>query len=467
MGGVVMWGWGRPPARLAGALVTVILWSAAGGVAPFAWTAPAYGEETPSADAEKRKAYDRAFKAMMADPGNLDKTFAFAGLAIDVGDFDGAISALERMLLIDPNLPRVKLELGVLYYRVGSYQVAQNYLNDALAAPNVPPEVTEKAERFLAEIDKRLARNRFSGSLYAGMRYQSNANAGPATSNVRVFGIDATLSDQFTSKSDFNGFAAAQVKHEFDFQNQRGDTLESTLLLYGTRQIEQTQVNLGYLELTSGPRFRFPTDGIGTISVRPYGLVDFVSLDDARYYWAPGGGANLNAIVSPETTGDVIFEYRSLRYRDTHKQPFNTDRNGRELRGQVGATQVLFDFVQVGGYFGVIDQDAQLTSESNREYDGTVTVGFVYKPPLVPGELPWNTTLQATRAWINYREPDPTIDPTETRRDRDWRLSLSTSVPITDQWGLNVTAARFMRSSSIPNFAYTNTSVAVGATFRF
>ena len=60
--------------------------------------------------------------AMMADPGNLDKTFAFAGLAVDVGDIDGAISALERMLLIDPNLPRVKLELGVLYFAASYLQ---------------------------------------------------------------------------------------------------------------------------------------------------------------------------------------------------------------------------------------------------------------------------------------------------------------------------------------------------------
>ena len=404
---------------------------------------------------------------MMADPGNLDKTFTFAGLAIEVGDYDGAISALERMLLIDPNLPRVKLELGALYYRVGSYTMAQNYLNDALESPNVPPEVAERAGRLLAEIDKRLSRNRFSGSLIAGMRYQSNANAGSSGASVRVFGVDATLSNQFTSKSDWNGFAAAQVKHEFDFQNQRGDTFESTALLYGTRQIEQTQVNLGYAEATTGPRFRFPTDGIGTLSVRPYGIIDFVSLDDIRYYWAPGGGLNLNAVVSPETTGDVIFEYRDLRYRDTNKEPFNTDRNGRELRGQIGGTQVLFEIFQLGAYFGIIDEDAQSPAQVNREYDATITASVIYHPPLIPGELPWNTTLQATRAWINYNEPDPTIDPDVTRRDRDWRLSLSTNVPITDQWGVNLTVARFMRTSSIVNFEYNNTSVAVGATFRF
>ena len=241
----------------------------------------------------------------------------------------------------------------------------------------------------------------------------------------------------------------------------------STALLYGTRQIEQTQVNLGYAELTTGPRFRFPTDGIGTVSVRPYGIIDFVSLDDIRYYWAPGAGANLNAIVSPETTGDVIFEYRDLHYRDTHKEPFNTERNGPELRGQVGATQVLFDFLQVGGYFGVIDQSAQLNSNSYREYDATVTFAFVYHPPLLPGELPWNTAIQATRSGSTIASPTRSSTPMGLPARSRLAVESSTNVPVTEQWGLNLTLARFMRTSSIVNFEYNNTSVAVGATFRF
>ena len=100
-----------------------------------------------------------------------------------------------------------------------------------------------------------------------------------------------------------------------------------------------------------------------------------------------------------------------FRYRDSFKRPFNTDRDGLELRGQIGGTQVLFDIFQVGAYFGVIDQQAELQSEANREYDGTVTLAVLYRPPFLPGELPWSTSLLATRAWINYREPDPTIDP--------------------------------------------------------
>lgn len=68
----------------------------------------------PSADEALKRRYDEAFRAVFADPGSLDKSFAFAEVAIQAGNFEAAISALERMLIINPNLPRVRLELGVL-----------------------------------------------------------------------------------------------------------------------------------------------------------------------------------------------------------------------------------------------------------------------------------------------------------------------------------------------------------------
>jgi len=97
---------------------------------------PAQTAAEVSNDAQLQKAYDDAFQAMLADPQNLDKTFAFAELAGRKGDFEGAISALERMLFVDPDLPRVKMELGVLYYRLGSYETARAYLQGALESPS-------------------------------------------------------------------------------------------------------------------------------------------------------------------------------------------------------------------------------------------------------------------------------------------------------------------------------------------
>ena len=43
------------------------------------------------------------------------------------------VAALERMLLFNPNLARVDLELGALYFRMGSFEMARSYFDKALA----------------------------------------------------------------------------------------------------------------------------------------------------------------------------------------------------------------------------------------------------------------------------------------------------------------------------------------------
>jgi len=114
--------------------------------------------------------FDAAFQHMLQDPSNLDKSFKYAELGIQIGDYEAAISALERMLLYNPDLPRVRLELGVLYFRLGSYAIARTYLTRAVEGDNVPDDVRARVAVFLDEIDNRLSNHRFSGSVYSGIR---------------------------------------------------------------------------------------------------------------------------------------------------------------------------------------------------------------------------------------------------------------------------------------------------------
>ena len=52
------------------------------------------------------RVFEDAYQEVLKDPGNLDKSFRFTQLAIERGDFEAAVSALERMLITNPNLPR-------------------------------------------------------------------------------------------------------------------------------------------------------------------------------------------------------------------------------------------------------------------------------------------------------------------------------------------------------------------------
>src|SRR5680860_1925413 len=74
-------------------------------------TVPSFAAE---AALESRR--DTLLNQMLARPNDLDLAFEYAKLSSEAGDYEGAISTLERMLIYAPNTPRIQLELGVLYY---------------------------------------------------------------------------------------------------------------------------------------------------------------------------------------------------------------------------------------------------------------------------------------------------------------------------------------------------------------
>jgi tetratricopeptide (TPR) repeat protein len=108
----------------------------------------------PGPSAEVRAQYNAAFQEMLKDPGNLEVVMAYAQAATKAGDYEGAVAAYEGMLIIDSNLPRVRLELGILYYRLKSYDVSRTYLETALQSPTLPADVRKPAEQLLAKMPK-------------------------------------------------------------------------------------------------------------------------------------------------------------------------------------------------------------------------------------------------------------------------------------------------------------------------
>jgi len=411
--------------------------------------------------------YDQAFQAMLSDPGSLDKTFAYAEAAIKAGDLEGAVSALERMLFINPNLPRVRLELGVLYFRLGSYEAARSYLQSAVESPDTPPEVRSKVDAFLGEIDKRKTPHKWSGSLFAGLRWQSNANTATATGNVVVGGFNAILDSQFTQKHDWNSFAALNLKHSYEMSDASTDTWDTTLTNYFARQFRQETIDVSLVEITSGPTYKLKPGSEMDPTFRPYGLLSYVAIDDVRDFFSPGLGASLGLTLTPTMLFEVTGELRDRRFRDSFKSPNKSDRDGleRSLRARL-----LYAFDQnfsVNGGISLVHQEAEVDPNSNFEYAFTLGATYNFDAPFGLTSQRWTAIASATRAMTAYQEPDTTIDPNITRFDKDWRLSLTQAIPVTQSWTLVGVLSRTLRGSSIPNNQYTNDSFMFGASVRF
>src|SRR5476649_2030618 len=226
--------------------------------------------QTPPTSGDQARQYDDAFQEMLRQPANLDVLFKFASLATQTGDLEGAVSALERMLLVNPDLPRVRLELGVLYYRLGSYEVARTYLESALKSPNLPPEVRSRAQQFIAEVAGKEQPSHFSGDFFLGLRYQSDANLGPSTSNILLFGQIASLNQAAVGAADWGAVSSAQIRHTYDLGRQDKSAIETQLSAYVNRQFTANVANVTLLDLTSGPRFQIFNGIFEDVSLKPF-----------------------------------------------------------------------------------------------------------------------------------------------------------------------------------------------------
>ena len=394
-------------------------------------------------------AHEEAFQETLRDPANLDKLFSFAELAVTVGDLEGAISALERMLVYNPDLPRVRLELGVLYFRLGSYQIARTYLTRAIDGEDVPEAVRERAAVYVQEIDIRLGPHQFAGSVFGGYRYQSNANTGPSSPAVRVFGLPATLGDQFTRTADDNVFISGSLRHVFDLQTQGGEAWQSNALVYGSRQRDQGQLNLGVLEVDTGPAGTFDLGGLGLLGYRPYVLGSVVTLEDKRYLTTWGGGLTLTKPIVDWLAADVTFEHRERSFKD------NGTRTTAELQtGDEDSLRLGFDIQFSRTFWARVTGSVDWETAANpifgsREEAASVTLTKDYP---APGNLPgrWVSSISATVLHQKYNEFDPTVDPSNKRIDRERRFRLVQIIPVWEAFSLVATAQRVIVDRRCP-----------------
>ncbi len=428
-------------------------------------SAPAHAQRMDADDAALAEAYDKAFQELFEDPSDLDKSFRFAELAVRRGNFEGAISALERMLLLNPDLPRVRLELGVLYYRLGSFQLARSYLTRVQTAENVPDEVLSRVAVFLAQIESNLKRNKFSGSIFVGVRRQTNANAGPSTSSVLASGLLATLGDQFTQKVDSNGFGTINVRHTFDLLNQRGDVWESGATVFASEQRRQKQLDLVFLEVNTGPRLTIFNDAFDGASIRPFVTANAVYLQDSHYMDGYGAGLNTVLPINERARFTLKLDGKRKIFHNDSDHPTATGQTGWEGNLSLGTAIVTSPVHQIAITLRGTAQTSRDNFNAFRHYQFTVASTRLIPLGVLPD--PMSVNLSVTRGYKTFNAPNPAVDPNSKRADQDTRLSIVTSIPVSPAVTIVGNIQRVLNGSNLPNFEYQNTIVSLGTSVRF
>jgi hypothetical protein len=411
-----------------------------------------------AADAADQAAYDAAFDAMQRDPGNSDKALAYAEAAIKVGDLEGAIGALERLLIFNPDLPRIRLEVGVLYYRLGSYDLSRSYLSQLAARSDLPPDVRDKVQEYLAQIDRQASPHRITGGVIAGFRYQTNATYGSSSSGLSILGLSFPQASNTAGKGDANFFGLGSVNYVYDFQQAEPLTVEANLTMYGAKQFRQTFLDLSLTQIDVGPRIGLPNLLEGA-SVRPYVIGDYLSLGGSHFLASYGGGVNVVAPVMDRLSLLSNFEIQNRQYYMDPGRPRIEDRTGDYVAIRLSPQYALADN-QIVGFIAEYDQTlASQAYERNYQVVLGPTYQIRFGSPVPETGLvrPWTASLGFDHIWRYYNKPDLLVDPFNTRNDSQYDIGGTLEVPVVDGLSALLQAQQTWQNSNIQNYKYTNT----------
>lgn len=401
---------------------------------------------------------------MLANPADLDVAFEYATLSAQAGDLEAAVSTLERMLIFAPGQPRLQLELGALYYRLGAFETSRGYFVDATAGPDVPPEVRQRVAVFLSAIERASKKHFLTTRVFTGVKWESNANAGPSSGDVDLRGITFTLEDAATAQADYSLVASANSHYAY-LMGKQGDRIEADLLLYTSSHQEQKQVDLQVAEATLGPTLSLARFGLGSTVLGTYAIANVILLGEDPYFYTGGAGARLVTKPFDNFRIDLKSEARRSWYLDSEERPNAKDRDGDEYRQSVALAWQVASWLQVsaGGMYNERDVEADWLDRLEYGYYGAL--GLSLGSPF--GELPWILSVAGGYTWRDYDNPDTTISVTDAQKDKEYWARAGLAVPLTSWLALTSQVDYRNVKSNYDTATYDNYAATVGLSGRF
>ncbi len=414
----------------------------------------------------KRASYRAAFEETLRHPGDAEVLLKYAQAAAAAEDYEGAITAYERFLVIDADQPRVKFELGVLYYKLKSYDAARTYFEAARVSTKSTKEVAERSSEFIRDIDRRWGTSRFTGEFVAGIRYSDNPASLP-TGTLQSYGATVVPNPTFQRKGDFSVVGAASLSHRYDFGRQDSGTLESDFSFYTAKQFQVTDADVMLLDLAVGPRMELIDGALSGVQLKPFVSGRYLTVGNLPTYWAWGAGLEASVPVTEKVRAGVVVLGQRRDFVDNAAVPFNSQNSGNNgtVAANLRANLTPNLEASLGGNYTRYIAMTGFQSYGEAGFGGSLTLRF--EDPAGINGRKWTLAGNAAMAFATYDQPDPFVQAGTVRSQTDVNLGLLLSVPLDDRLTLVGQTTYFQRSASINNYSFNSFSSLIGIGWRF
>jgi predicted Zn-dependent protease len=176
-------------------------------------------EVLPAAD-------DISYADVLKDPDNIDLNFRYAKAQVARGNVRGAASTLERILLVTPDLPQVRLMYAIVLYRLDNIDEAEREFN-ALKELKMAGSLEAEIDRFLGAIKQRRQTTTARVQVSLGVKRDSNVNAGSRSGQALAAGLQFAPLGRAQKQDDFAAIGVVTADVTQDLGHQAPDKFEN------------------------------------------------------------------------------------------------------------------------------------------------------------------------------------------------------------------------------------------------
>ena len=407
------------------------------------------------------------YQELLKDPDNIELNILYARYQISQGKLTDAQSALERVLLLYPDVSVVRMLYGLVLFRLDNLADAEAEFNKLLDS-DISNADKALVQGYLGQIASKQKRTHITLSGGFGVHFDDNRNA--ATKSGLLTLTDVTFASGAKEKDDFGTTlnASGEVRYDLGFQRPQDAYGKLSIMVDQMAAQKAQQMFLGRVDLGTTMQV-----DIGKIDLSAN--ISKINVDRKAYMTTTGlkarWDANPGQVVTPYVEGNYQYQF----YNGLQGVTAAPQKTGNRWDGKIGVqTTSLIE----NGISGVsVNYTVKQAREKFNEFKGfglSLDHTQVFeKGRFLLGNVSFNNDV--------YAAADPFIDTTKKRHDRRYDLSLTAGAPLgsfvesktlPDQLNDVVVTATVGRSdsrSNIYNYAYDNwrSQFMINKTIRF
>lgn len=396
-------------------------------------------------------AWNLAQQHLAEHAGNPDFDFAAGLAALEAGQPQHAVMALERVLMVQPSHHRARLELARAYFMLGDFTSARREFQ-AVQTAGPPPNVLMRVDSFLTEIEHREAQGRTSITGYVELRPGWDSNVASATADstlvipalgtVNLGASNLETSDRFLDKN-----AGITLVRPIDKRR----ALFADLAYRDRGYVNEHDYSSHSITLSGGLAL---ADGHDRLKLPVQYQAFFLA--DNEYRRLLTLGAEWSRDLNTYNQLQAFGQFGSLRYPEDPTQDVNILLAGGGWNHRYTSIPLL---ASIAGYLG--DESAQASGgdPNGRLYYG-LRLGMQWNG--IPAQTPY-----ASLVWQQSRYDAVSPVFLQTRDDRFVELRLGWSWQPKVDWTLTAEASAIDNQSNLGLYEYTRNQFSVGVRYQF